>query len=72
MFRALLAHHQEALHIQQLVYFVRTVSAGCYQGWSGTPTLVADILRCTVNKTLNSTIDLIQDEELSLQELNKY
>jgi hypothetical protein len=40
MFRALLAHLQEALH-KQLVYFVRIVSAGCYQGWSGTPTLVA-------------------------------
>jgi hypothetical protein len=30
MLRALLAHHQEALHIQQLVYFVRIVSARCY------------------------------------------
>jgi hypothetical protein len=29
MFRALFAHHQEALHIQQLVYFVRIISAGC-------------------------------------------
>jgi hypothetical protein len=36
MFRALLVHHQEALHVQQLVYFVRIVLAGCWQGWSGT------------------------------------
>jgi hypothetical protein len=36
MFRALLAHLQEALHKQQLVYCVRIMSAGCYQGWSGT------------------------------------
>jgi hypothetical protein len=36
MFGALLAHLQEALHKQQLVYFVRVMSAGCYQGWSGT------------------------------------
>jgi arginine/lysine/ornithine decarboxylase len=34
MFRALLAHLQEALH-KQLVYCVRIMSAGCYQGWSG-------------------------------------
>jgi hypothetical protein len=31
MFRALLSHRQEALHIQQLVYFVCIVSAG----WTG-------------------------------------
>jgi hypothetical protein len=31
MFRALFAHHQEALYIQQLVYFVRIMSAGNYQ-----------------------------------------
>jgi hypothetical protein len=36
LFRALLAHLQEALHKQQLVYCVRIMSAGCYQGWSGT------------------------------------
>jgi hypothetical protein len=40
-FEHLVAHHQEALLIQQLVYFVRIISAGCYQGWSGTPTVVA-------------------------------
>jgi hypothetical protein len=28
MFRALFAHHQEALHLKQLVYFVRIMSAG--------------------------------------------
>jgi hypothetical protein len=38
MFRALFAHHQEALHIQQLVYVVRIMSAASY-----TPTLVAAI-----------------------------
>jgi hypothetical protein len=32
MFRALFAHHQEAMHTQQLVYFVSI---------SGTPTLLA-------------------------------
>jgi hypothetical protein len=35
MFRALFAHHQEALHTQQLVYFMRIMSAGCHQGGSG-------------------------------------
>jgi hypothetical protein len=34
MFRALFAHHQEALYVQQLVYFVHIMSAGCYHGWS--------------------------------------
>jgi hypothetical protein len=33
MFRALHAHLQEAPHKQQLVYCVRIMSAGCYQGW---------------------------------------
>jgi hypothetical protein len=36
MFRALLAHPQEALHKRHLAYCVRVMSAGCYQGWSGT------------------------------------
>jgi hypothetical protein len=36
MFRALLAHLQEALHKRHLVYFVRVMSVGCYQDWSGT------------------------------------
>jgi hypothetical protein len=36
MFRALFANRQQALHTQQLVYFVRIMLAGCYQGWSGT------------------------------------
>jgi hypothetical protein len=31
MFRALLAHLQEALHKQQLVFCVCVMSAGCYQ-----------------------------------------
>jgi hypothetical protein len=35
-FEHLFAHHQEALHIQKFVYFVRIMSADCYQGWSGT------------------------------------
>jgi hypothetical protein len=43
MFPALFAHNQEALHAQQLVYFVSIMSDGCYHGWSGTPTLVAAI-----------------------------
>jgi hypothetical protein len=34
MFQALFAHHQGALRIQQLVCFVRIMSAGCYQVWS--------------------------------------
>jgi hypothetical protein len=29
MFRALLAHPQEALHKQHLVYWVRVMSVGC-------------------------------------------
>jgi hypothetical protein len=29
MFRALLAHHQEALYKQHLVYYVRFISVGC-------------------------------------------
>jgi hypothetical protein len=36
MFRALLAHLQEALHNEHLVYCVRVMSVGCYQDWSGT------------------------------------
>jgi hypothetical protein len=36
MFRALLAHLQEALNKRHLVYCVRVMSVGCYQGWSGT------------------------------------
>jgi hypothetical protein len=51
MFRALLAHPQESLHKQHLVYCVRVMSVGCYHGWSGT--LYYIILRFTVNKTLN-------------------
>jgi hypothetical protein len=35
MFRALLAHPQEALHKRHLVHCVlRVMSVGCYQGWS--------------------------------------
>jgi hypothetical protein len=45
-FRALLAHLQEALN-KQLVYCVRVVSVGCYQGWSSTLTLVAASRRNT-------------------------
>jgi hypothetical protein len=37
MFRALLAHPQEALYKRHLVYCVRVISVGCYQDWSGTP-----------------------------------
>jgi hypothetical protein len=46
MFRALLVHPQEALHKRHLVYCVRVMTVGCYQGWRGTgvgdtPTLAA-------------------------------
>jgi hypothetical protein len=34
MFRALLAHLQEALHKQHLIYGVCVMSVGCYQDWS--------------------------------------
>jgi hypothetical protein len=37
MFRPLLAHPQEALYKRHLVYCVRVMYVGCYQGWSGTP-----------------------------------
>jgi hypothetical protein len=36
MFRVLLPHPQEALHKWNLVYCVRVMSVGCYQGRSGT------------------------------------
>jgi hypothetical protein len=36
MFRALLANPQEALHKWHLIYCVRVMSVGCYQGWSVT------------------------------------
>jgi hypothetical protein len=36
IFRALLAHLPKALHKRDLVYYVRVMSVGCYQGWSGT------------------------------------
>jgi hypothetical protein len=35
-FKHLFAHHQEALHVQWLVYFVCIMSADCYHSWSGT------------------------------------
>jgi hypothetical protein len=44
MFPALLAHLQEALHKQQLVFCVHIMSVVYYQDWSGTsftPILVA-------------------------------
>jgi hypothetical protein len=37
MFQAVLAHPQEDLRKQHLVYYVRVLSVGCYQGWSSTP-----------------------------------
>jgi hypothetical protein len=36
MFRAILAHPQEALHKLHLVYCVRVMSGGFYQRWNGT------------------------------------
>jgi hypothetical protein len=36
MFRALLAHPQEALYKRHLVYCIRVMSVGCYRDWSGT------------------------------------
>jgi hypothetical protein len=41
MFRALLAHLQEVLHKQQMVYCVHGMSVGCCQDWSGSPILLA-------------------------------
>jgi hypothetical protein len=37
MFRALFAHPQEVLNKRHLVYFLRVMSVGCYQVWSGNP-----------------------------------
>jgi hypothetical protein len=36
MFRALFTHPQEVLYKRHLVYCVRVMSVGYYQGWSGT------------------------------------
>jgi hypothetical protein len=36
IFRALLAHPQEATHKRHLVYCVRVISVGCYEAWCGT------------------------------------
>jgi hypothetical protein len=36
MFRALLAHLQEALHKRHFVYCMRVMSVGYQQEWSGT------------------------------------
>jgi hypothetical protein len=36
MFSAPLAYHEEVLHKQQLVYCVRVMLTGCYQGLSFT------------------------------------
>jgi hypothetical protein len=49
MFRPLLAHPQESLHKRHLVYCVRVMSVGCYQGWSGQPT---DIKRAQYTKSV--------------------
>jgi hypothetical protein len=43
-FQHLFAHHQQALHIQKLVYIVRNVSAGCCQGWNSNRTNRAETL----------------------------
>jgi hypothetical protein len=40
MFRALLAHREEALHKRHLVYCVSVMSVGSYHGWSGTGLLL--------------------------------
>jgi hypothetical protein len=45
MFGALLAHLQEALHKQQLVYCGRIMSVGCYQDWSGTAVFMQRVLK---------------------------
>jgi hypothetical protein len=65
MFRALLAHLQEALHKRHLVYCVRVMSVGCTRtGVDSNPFIInlitnasrwfyyTDILRCSVNKPL--------------------
>jgi hypothetical protein len=48
MFQALLAEVKEALHKQHSVYCMPIMSAVCYQGWSGTLTLVATSQHTTV------------------------
>jgi pyruvate-formate lyase len=52
MFRALLAHLQEALHKQHLVYCVRVMSVGCTRVEAEATTLVqpADITRTQYTK----------------------
>jgi hypothetical protein len=45
MFRALLAHPQEALHKRHLVYCVRVMSVGCSQDWSGAIALSVCLLQ---------------------------
>jgi hypothetical protein len=44
MFRASLAYPQEALYKRHLLYCVRVMSVGCYQGWSGTRFLQNSLL----------------------------
>jgi hypothetical protein len=49
MFRALLAHPQEALYKLHLVYCVRVMSVGCYQNWSGKESIhLAEIENCAL------------------------
>jgi hypothetical protein len=48
----LLAHLQEALH-EQLVYCVRVMSVGCYQGWIGIPVATDRHNTHAVNQVFN-------------------
>jgi hypothetical protein len=53
MFRALLAHLQEALHKQHLVYGVRIISVGCTSSWKDYVKItdVLNIKLCQLYKT---------------------
>jgi hypothetical protein len=66
MFLSLFAHCQEALHKQQLVYCVRIMSAGCYQGWSYTPTLVAVK---KISRIVNEERDILRTIKAKLSRL---
>jgi hypothetical protein len=54
IFRALFAHPQEALHKRHLIYCVRIMSVGCYQGWSRTAIVAqpTDIIHTQYTKCL--------------------
>jgi hypothetical protein len=58
MFRSLLAHLQEALHKRYLVYCVRVMSVGCYQGGvfhSNPGCMLLDVPQPATSQKLQST-----------------